>query len=248
MDLKNVKNIVTGIIPNSTTPARYYFDNQTIFINLPYWAKLTEDEKFFVLLHETGHAELNSKDEVEADQFALENYLANGGKLTEALYSLTDNLNTKNPLSKKRIKTQFKSLVNYDINHNNNQLLKKKINTMNIPYINENQNPLFNQHQLSADFLGIGIGKEAREERRLERQRLRDERRGARTGILKGKAESLLAGAGGLISNLLAGRKNNITDENLETQSEKNNTTMYVIIGVVLIGIIGTVIYFTKKK
>lgn len=55
-----------------TNPARTNVRTGDIEINSARWAQLSEFEKEFVLLHETGHYKKKTFNEVEADRYALQ--------------------------------------------------------------------------------------------------------------------------------------------------------------------------------
>lgn len=62
------------VLPTFTdkaNPARCWFDKQIIEINKQAFEILPEYSQDFVLWHEVGHLKLNTRDEVEADRFAL---------------------------------------------------------------------------------------------------------------------------------------------------------------------------------
>jgi len=60
------------IFPESpTNPARVDVRSGVIEINDARWKELSEEEKAFVLLHERGHYQEQTFDEVRADQYAL---------------------------------------------------------------------------------------------------------------------------------------------------------------------------------
>lgn len=60
------------IFPESpTNPARVDVRTGVVEINDARWKQLSEEEKAFVLLHERGHYQGQTFDEVKADQYAL---------------------------------------------------------------------------------------------------------------------------------------------------------------------------------
>ena len=60
------------IFPESpTNPARVDVRTGVVEMNDARWKQLTEEEKEFVLLHEEGHYQGQTFDEVKADQYAL---------------------------------------------------------------------------------------------------------------------------------------------------------------------------------
>ncbi len=83
-----------------------------------------ENVKKFILFHEAGHFVKQTKSELEADNYAFEQYAKRGNSLTDGLAALTQVLNTESKKSRQRIAEQFKRSVNYDYFNNNNKKLK----------------------------------------------------------------------------------------------------------------------------
>jgi hypothetical protein len=69
--------------------------------------KLNGDQWYFIMLHELGHLKKQTKNELEADKWAHEQYLKEGGSLKESVYSLTDLLNYNKPEDMLRAKAQL---------------------------------------------------------------------------------------------------------------------------------------------
>ena len=65
-------------------PAAVDMETGDIYINLDVWDRYTEAEKQFILGHELGHYMLDTDDEEEADQYALQR---NFGKVRKSLKS-----------------------------------------------------------------------------------------------------------------------------------------------------------------
>lgn len=72
MEVKNNIKYYTVFIENPSNPARVDLDTGVIEVNLLAWYLLTDFEKQFVLLHERGHFELQTLNEIDADLYALE--------------------------------------------------------------------------------------------------------------------------------------------------------------------------------
>jgi len=250
--IQNVKDIIFDVIPGTKSPARYYWQHKIIVVNVPIWAKMNPDQRLFVLLHEVGHATLQTRDELKADAWALNEYLKLGGKLSQSLYALTNNLSEKDPEGYARIINQFNSLVKYDIEHNNNEKLNYIMNTPE--HIESFE--LFPTMENNSDFLGLG--KNARE-RREARQERREERHNANLAIKQARAERIRSGEKSFLDKGLDTVKNifgaGSTDPGIDPKTyqapekPKNNNTLYIIVGIVIVGIlIGAFIYFRKKK
>lgn len=59
-------------------PATVDITNGIVYINRDLWLKLNDYEKAVILLHEQGHYNNKSVDEIKADAYAIERYLAEG--------------------------------------------------------------------------------------------------------------------------------------------------------------------------
>jgi hypothetical protein len=260
----NIQTVVKAHIPNNNTPARYYWESQTLVINEPVFAKLTVPQRIFVMLHETGHAELQTKNEIEADNFAIQEYVKLGLPLSSVINVTSDNLvfNKKNDYD--RLHNQFSKLANFDIIQNKNYKLKNHI--MQTPeYIS-----FLDSENNVSDFLGLwGKSKEERLERKEQRQLSRQERKAQRQ--LARQQRSLVRAEDGrtLIGDLFSGTVGNVLGqtfgllsgtEGTETiiengnfenrnQSVSNNKTTLIIIAIVFVILIGIGIwYFAKPK
>lgn len=270
MEINNVKNIVAGVINGSTTPARFYpkKNGGTIFINSPIFNKLPAAQRFFVLLHECGHAHLQTKDEREADRWAFEQYVAAGYPLSESIFALTKILNHGRADHLERIQLQFNRAVNYDIYENRNQKLK---NIMDTNIQGSDANMAWVGHCYS-EFLGLG--KKAKE-RREAKQEAKIAKKEAKTAIKNARAEAITAKAdairegtyqsgfakiGGSIvdgAKQLLGiqRKEELTseienDQAKEAAAPKNKTLMIVLIvlAVIVVGFLIWKFVIKKKK
>ncbi|MDD5006526.1 MAG: hypothetical protein PHS33_08535, partial [Candidatus Omnitrophica bacterium] len=62
---------------NISGPARINTLTRKLTINPKVWETLPDTFKKFVLLHEYGHLQLNTADELQADNYAFENLQAN---------------------------------------------------------------------------------------------------------------------------------------------------------------------------
>ena len=270
MEIKNVDNIVVKHL-NSSTPARYYYKHKTIVINPKPFSKLNRDQKLFVLFHELGHAELQTRNEIEADNYAFNLYAQRGNSLKNSFFSLSKTLNHNNPANVDRIRAGFIRAAKFDQINNNNQ----KIKQMNIPFqYNEfaenaalnwvgNEMPITIEGD-GSDFLGFG--KKAKE-RREQRQEQRAERKAAKTEIKKAKAESIRNGSfqsvgskivetAGNIGKKFLGIEDNPMDvpnkevttvEQQPQTNKKNNTVMIIIIIIIIVAIIAGILYFKNK-
>lgn len=60
--------------PNQTEIARVNRTDGTLYLKPQIWEHLTEGEREYVLWHEKGHLILQTKDEFEANQYAIKNF------------------------------------------------------------------------------------------------------------------------------------------------------------------------------
>ncbi len=87
------------IVPDlGSTPARVHRPSGTIYLNGRIFSNYADYEQKLIILHEQGHYELQTRDEVEADAYALEKFTGSElYSLKKALYSFYNTLDMKNP-------------------------------------------------------------------------------------------------------------------------------------------------------
>lgn len=88
------------------TPASINRETGVMFVNPKY--KLNRDQWYFIMLHELGHLKKKTKNELEADKWAHEQYLKEGGSLKQSVYALTDLLNYNKPEDMARAHAQLR--------------------------------------------------------------------------------------------------------------------------------------------
>ena len=108
----------------SQSPAFCNRDTGELYINTPIFDQYNKNEKFFFLLHEMGHLELNTSDEMLADKFASDIYLQKGYPLTDSIKAMTQVLKFKKHQDYERLINQFNRDAIYDFQVNNNQKTK----------------------------------------------------------------------------------------------------------------------------
>lgn len=126
-----------SIVPDlGSTPARVNRRTGELYLNGRTWNDLPPEHRLFILLHEAGHATLNTRNEQEADRFAFDAYAKLGYPLSESVKALTRVLHFENPGHYDRVAEQIRRAFRYDffINGNKNINLKKMENVLNSAY------------------------------------------------------------------------------------------------------------------
>jgi hypothetical protein len=123
----------------SVSPAIVNRATGELYINQSVWNKLSTESKLFILLHEAGHATLQTECEHEADAWAFERYAELGYPLTESIYALSRVLKFNKPEDYDRLQSQLQRAASYDYYTNNNQKAKDMI----LPDFYKSNNLLF---------------------------------------------------------------------------------------------------------
>lgn len=111
------------------TPANCNLKTRIIKLNPEYWKKLNDDQRFYVIAHEAGHINLQTRSEFEADQYASKLYLESGRSPKQSVFSISKVLPLNNYEQRKRLEYQLEraSEYDYEINKNTNALKILKI-------------------------------------------------------------------------------------------------------------------------
>ncbi|MCX6265871.1 MAG: hypothetical protein NTW16_00735 [Bacteroidetes bacterium] len=115
---------ITAIYPVEdlgSTPARVNRKTGELYINMKKWADLSPEARLFVLLHEAGHVDQDTKNEVLADNYAFYAYARAGKPLSKSIQALTRLLNFENPQHYERVRQQINRAFAYDYHVNGNQ-------------------------------------------------------------------------------------------------------------------------------
>lgn len=178
------------------TPARADHRNGIIYVSKKHFDGLDPVYKDFILAHEEGHLVLNTKNEEQADDYAMKKMLEKGYPLTKILGSLTRVLQYDKANHYGRTSKIFDKLFLYDLAVNKNNKLLNHLNLINMT-TPEELNDLYAASYESeySDFLGLG--KKARE-RRDQKLQLRKEKKQAKNEIRLAKAEEKRAKAEGI--------------------------------------------------
>lgn len=76
-------------LDGNPTPARCNRRTGEIWINESVWHDIEPQHRLFILLHELGHIELNTSNEIAVDNFAYNRYIQMGYPLTESVKALS---------------------------------------------------------------------------------------------------------------------------------------------------------------
>lgn len=207
----------------STSPAFCNRSTGELYINTPYFERLNRNQQFYVLLHELGHIALQTEDENKADAYASEIYLKKGYPLSESVKALSKVLKFNKQGDYDRLQNQFNRAAIYDLEVNNNQ----KINKMKIPYSNANGEKIGGW----LENIGKGLG-----------------------GFGTGLNNVLTAGTGMNKGSQIYTPSATIPattqpDEKVADEpKKKNNTMLYVGLGIGLIVVFTIIIMVVRKK
>jgi hypothetical protein len=244
-----------------TTPARVHRPSGTMFIDKAKFRQMPKDQRFYVLLHEAGHATLNSPNEDDADSFASKYYLEAGYPVSGSVKALTRNLNFDKPGHWNRAQNQLKRALYFD-------KMKKIHPESGI------KNWAFTDPRFDLSFAGdegdindfLGMGKKARERRKQKK----DDKQQRKLEKIEARADAAVrkrgagGGIGGVLGDLVGGifgKKGGDEGGDMAMAADpsaggtagtsvpaKKNKPMIIAGVVLLVLIIGAVIFFRSKK
>lgn len=259
------------------TPARADHRNGIILLSKSHFDKIKNPIfKEFIIAHEEGHLVLNTKNEEQADDYAMKKLLKKGYPLSKILGSLTQVLQYDKIGHYGRTNRLFDKLFLYDLIQNKNQNLLNNLNLINMETPIDLENIYTQSYESEfSDFLGLGKkAKERRQQRqeaRMEKKAAKNEMRKAKAEVEKAKADAIretgvipesgtglkniLGGVGKAVGSIL-GKGTSDEDTLMEkstvdtTQQKKSNTTTYIIIAVIVLLLIVAAyfIFFRGKK
>ena len=239
------------------TPARVNRRTGELYINLKKWKDLTPDARFFVLLHEAGHVDQDTRNEILADNYAFYAYARAGKPLSKSIQALTRLLTFNNPQHYDRVKAQIDRAFAYDYHVNGNpaadpEAMRTALFSDNEKQVDEGvtvwnkvpkQNNMIQQiHQIAltgaadqySDLFGIGKSKKARQEAKAARQAARADKK-INKERTKGAAERARMGLEDIPMPVAA-----------PAQTGKSNTLLYAGIGAAAVILVIVVMYFKK--
>lgn len=96
-----------------------------VIINKFYFDRLKDAHKYFVLEHESGHIKYDTRDELLADKYAMEQYLKTGHSIREGVKALTEHLDRNNPVHILRAWKNYQRALDFDYANNRKKSLKQ---------------------------------------------------------------------------------------------------------------------------
>jgi len=97
------------------TPARVNRQTGQVYLNSRIWDSLSPEIQTFILLHEEGHYQLQTKDELQADNYASKRFLGSQPfSLKKSIEALEHFLKQGTEFQKKRILNQYLRALLYD--------------------------------------------------------------------------------------------------------------------------------------
>jgi hypothetical protein len=258
------------------TPARADHRNGIVYISKKHFEGMDPVYKDFIIAHEEGHLVLNTKNEEQADEYAMKKLLKQGYPLSKILGSLTQVLQYDKMGHYGRTNAIFNKLFLYDLAVNQNKKLLNHLNLLNMNTPDELTDIYAASYETDySDFLGLG---KAAKERRKQKQEMKKEKKHSKVLIRMARAEkekakadairegrpveeggaikNILAGAGKLVGGIL-GKPTEEEDQPIEKSSDaeqpdkkdkKNNKTWIIIAVVVVILIIAAYFIFFRGK
>lgn len=246
-------------------PARWYYRGD-LSINPSVFFRYSPNVQKYIIGHELGHKNLNTKNEILADDYGFK---INAGKfensLRDSVKSLSEVLNFSIPEHDLRLKKQMLRALKFDYEKYGNKkallLIKKIESTMNNSYLPKNEYD-------HSDLFGIHLGlTQASRDAAAQDRALKAAKKQANVDIKTAKAAAIaqsgvaprsvgdtitsgLGSAASIVGSIFSKKNEGAVNEGMggagdETQ-KSSNTTMYVVIAVVVIAIIG--FFLLKKK
>ena len=255
-------------LDGNPTPARCNRRTGEIWINDSQWKNIKPEHRMFILLHEYGHIQLDSSDELAVDAYASDLYIKMGYSLTESVKALSQILTGTNSQHVQRVQNQLDRAKAIDAK-NKPKILSEMINNdyNNVPWYDRTESDVDVTDNYDEIF---GLGKKA-QARKKERQDAKNYARRARADakgtiaeskLVKAQAKAVLAdqgivdsssigGAlGGIAGNLLGGGGTQ-TDPLSATPpppKKSNKTTIIIVSVIAAVVVIGGVLFFVMKR
>jgi hypothetical protein len=98
-----------------------------LVINMHYWNKLKPEHKIYILCHEEGHIKFDTRDEMEADDWASKKYFYLGLPISQSVQALSSHLDRNNPVHIARAWLQYNRALKYDFQTNKNNSAFRKV-------------------------------------------------------------------------------------------------------------------------
>jgi hypothetical protein len=228
----------------SQSPAIVNRETGQLYINRSVWQSIPFESRLFILLHEAGHASLQTRSEHEADAYAFQAYAQLGYPLSKSVLALSRVLKFNKPEDIQRLENQLGRAAAYDYFTNKNQKAKKMIMPGHSLYLGANGNPpLFSSANGDEELMGppeFDYG--TWDEKANPGGKINNWLNNISDG-LQGLADVYSTVKNG---GILSGHTDNVPPP--PPVSEKSNTTLWVVVAVVSLVVLGAVIYFAKSK
>jgi Zn-dependent protease with chaperone function len=98
-----------------------------LYLNVDMWDNLTEEQQAFIVYHEEGHIVLQTKNEFEADAYAVEKYFNSGLPLHKVIHAFTGVLSFSTPEHEARLHKAYSHFLYLDYTINKNKKAGKKL-------------------------------------------------------------------------------------------------------------------------
>ena len=256
------------------TPARCNRRTGEIWINDSVWYTIPPAHRMFILLHEYGHIQLNTSDELAVDAFASKLYVQMGYSLTDSVKSLSRVLTGKSPQHIQRVAMQLKRAKEIDQKNQNMCQTNSLFDTCRCENCTHNfsGDPIPWYNQTADDFGGCDASKlKPRQYRKCVRVEGKSQtkvtkaegtkalKEGKGAGMqAKGEAKRILSEQG-IVDNADSGLNGLVrtagkafgktTDEGPVPATNNNNKIlMWVGIGIAAVAVIGTIIFLFKRS
>jgi len=167
-------------------PAKANLKTRIVTLNPDVIDNLTNDQLYFVLLHEAGHLNLQTRNEKLADAYASKIFLESGRSPKQSVFAVSDVLPEETDEQIERKNDQLKRASIYDYKINKNEKALKNLKLMNENLINELEEyeSFYGEEE---SFLGMGKKASARRE---ERHGAKMARKEAKTNLKNSRAEA----------------------------------------------------------
>lgn len=239
----------------SVSPAIVNRATGVMYINLSVWSTLPAESRLFIMLHEAGHATLQTMSEHEADQWAFDQYAKLGYPLTSSVYALSRVLKFNKAEDYERLQNQLIRAAEFDFYTNHNE----KVKNMLTPGIMKGNNELlFTQNNTKVKKLyprkteplfaandGDEIGPPA-----YNYDSLSSGEPGSKIGDWLTNVGSGLGVVADAVGSIVGGVKSavNPVPEPTDEPEKKNSTWIWIALAVAAMVAVGITIYVVKSS
>ena len=112
---------ITHVPDLGNTPARVNRRTGEMYVSLRHMRAMPKEHRLFVMLHEQAHVELQTTDEMKADEKAFKEYADMGYSLNASVKALTRVLDGNNAEHHWRMYSQLQRAKAYDYTHYGNK-------------------------------------------------------------------------------------------------------------------------------